>query len=389
MVNFTGINAAKHIPKCKEIANFAQKTPLPDKAGGDSFTSRNLFHFLKKKLYTVDEITDFAKKLSDEEKYIGCLPDKWRKSFPESEVREKTKQIQKLFSEFAKNCSTRENTPIKTLAPEVEKLRAQLEELFGECKIDRSFKGSLGKVFLIDCGSEKVALKIFHNNPNPKHLAGHGQTKEIANAVFLSNNLKPNQSSRFYCGKIGLSGDNDAFMLTEYVTPKIAGNSHNHWALWDCSRFYNGDYKGDNIINGKIIDYGGIHYNFENLNQKAYAKELFPLIQGGKAKEVSKLIRKYRGDSDFDAILNRAKEIVETQIDSPYSFAVSVNDGYFTKKQVDAFKALGVDFSGFKNFETSNESLISALENVGLKPRKNNMLNMFTNFIKGITPERK
>lgn len=330
MINFSGV---KIVQQCQNIlSGIGKKHPSVGKITADTFSSHNLLHFLKKRLYTVDEITYFVEKLSDEERYVGCLPDRWREKFDDANIKEGTLQIQKILSDFAKTCSSGRETPMEFLSPEARELAQAFQRYLGECTVTPVRKGTFGKVFRIQGGGEDLALKIYHNNPIEYLLSTHGQTVEVANAIHLNHVLKPNQCSRFYCAKMELPKNEGAFMLTEFVKESNTPQPLDPWTLWDYGYFHFSDTKDANFINGKVVDYGGISYNFDSYNEMKYAKKLYPLIQGCQAKEILKLREKYTGDKDFDKLISKARKLMET--------INRMSGGKQTEKQLETCKAL-------------------------------------------------
>ena len=284
----------------------------------DEFVSGNLLHFFKKGLHPIGEITAFLSKLTDEEKYIGFLPDKWRQKFIPSDIKDKTREIQHLFSQFARDSYTSSDTPIAEFQKQIEALQTGLEEILGDkCNIEYVGSGAFGKVFRIQCAKEDLALKIYHDSPPARLLNEHGKTKEIANAVALNHTLKSSRCARFYCGKVTENSEPDAFMLSQFVPdngkPKIKETLRG----WIYRRFcLNDRVKQGNIISGKITDFGGIVREYENYVQQDFAKKLYPLIRSGDSKAILRMKAKYANDKDFNCLW----QSIENLINSPRNF---------------------------------------------------------------------
>ncbi len=353
------------------VQNTIQKNNIQSIISRDEFSSKNLFRFLKKKLHSTGEICEFLTKLSDEEKYIGELPDKWRQKFSGADLGDITKQIQHLFSAFAREAHCEYKVKSDKLLKKAEKLSKSLEKILGEkCIIQYLSKGHLGKVFRIRCAGEDLALKIFHSNPPTDLLSFHGQTKEIANAVALNYCLKPNQCARFYCGKVTFNYAPDAFMLSQFVQNRNKKSGINEKiGQWVYKKFHFGDIsKKGNVINGKITDFGAVSYTFNNPIHQKIAKELYPLILNGDNEAIIKLKKKYSNDENFKKFIEGILRIPQKILKNPILFANKVSNGFFQKAEITAFKVLGLDFSVIENHKFSDISneIIQKMRNLGL-----------------------
>ena len=297
-------NATKTISR---VVNGATKSKVSNAVQKqDCFTPKNLLHFLKKKLRSYDEIVNFLKNVSSEERMIGCLPEKWIKLFDRSKIGEKTKEIQGIFSAFARSEYTPYNFKVQINAENIKKLSKDLEKVLGKpCSISFVGSGLSGKVYRIKCAGEDIALKTYYSNTPTYLLNLTGKTKEVANAVALNYTLKPNQRVRFYFGKIAIGKEPDGFMITEFVKENSLGSRIKNSFLNLYHRFTCRDaHTNGNIINGKIIDFGFIEYKFKNPKQQQLAKKLCTLIEKRDIKEINKMISKYSNDLNFQDLLN-------------------------------------------------------------------------------------
>lgn len=357
------------ISQIRVINNQVQKN-ICTNIQNDEFISKNLLHFLKKKLRTTEQIEKFISGLSDEEKYIGELPEKWRKKFSVSQLRDKTKQIQHLFSTFADKCHCVDRVKPEKLQGRIDRLSKSLEDILGEkSKVTFVGKGDYGKVFRIQCAGEDLALKIYHSN-HPRHLLfSHGATKEIANAVTLNDCLKKNQCARFYCGKVTTNSESDAFMLSEFVQKENKPTIKEKLKRWIYKKFDFGDtQKEGNLINGKITDFGAISYNFENQEQQKFAKKLYPLMVKGDSKAILDMKEKYADNENFKALTERLKKRAQIHFKSPMNFAMQVSYGRYTKEEIAASRAIGVDFGIIENYDYSKapKELIEKIKSLGI-----------------------
>lgn len=311
----------------------------------------NLYHHLKKDLYSGNSLFRISDALNDEDRNIGCLPKEWIDKIDSDEIGEKTEQIHKTFANFAKfvysfqtderkkeineileafryryfmEGHTEEETikatkETKELIAQKSKevvynamknMEASIGEILGsECEINYLNRGSFGIVFKITIGGKSCALKVFKPKPNDLCLlSAHGQMPEIASAIHLNKNIKPSQCSKFYLGRFSSNKQNDAYMLTSYVErPKKAiSNQRGVWKSSDCSisKYAINDNNFDNVIHGKLVDFGGVSYRFKNEEQRKIAKELLPLIQNNDTEGIEILRQKYGNSKDFLTVLN-------------------------------------------------------------------------------------
>ena len=279
----------------------------------DTFSPKNLFRFLKKKLRSYDEITAFLKNLPEEERYIGCLPKKWIKLFDKSKINEKTKIIQKVLSDFAKSEYSPHSFNPKINPAKIKKLSNDLTKILGR-KCDVSFLGSglSGKAFRIKCAGEDVVLKIF-NSDTPSYLLNlTGKTKEIANAVALNYTLKPSQRTHFYFGKVAIDKEPDGFMVTEFVDKNSKNLGIKKFFKKLYKRFILQDSITDgNIIDGKIVDFGFIKYNFASFEQQMLAKKLCSFIKKHDLKGIERMKEIYGKNIFFKDLLKIYKTDLE------------------------------------------------------------------------------
>lgn len=335
----------------------------------DGFETKNLFHFLKKKLRTKKEIEAFILNLPAEKRYMGSLPDNWRKQFPPDKIKDKTSEIGKIFSDFAKSSYTSKTVNGSKLKKQALELEKRLtESLNTQCRVSYINSGQYGKVFKIEGLNEELALKIFHNDPLYSRLnPEHGRTKEIANAIYYSNAIKPNQSSRFYMGKLALDDEPDGFMLTSWV--KSEGKERNFIDLFDAlyleyKKFTLKD-KGQNTIQNRLVDFGAISLSYENFRQQDFAKKLIPLIKKGDEKEILKLKEKYADDKDFIKASQIIMQNINYYLDEmPALLLYIIKDEPETLslKELKGYRALGADFSPLKkHINPNNKELLEAL----------------------------
>lgn len=291
------------------IDSAAKSSAIKSAQKQDSFTPKNLLHFLKKKLRSYDEIVKFLKNLPPEERYVGALPEKWLQLFDRKNIGKKTKEIQKIFSDFARGDYSPYAFKPEISVEKLGKLSKDLEKALGKpCSVSYTGCGLSGKVYRINCAGEDLALKTYYSDTKNFLLKSTGKTKEVATAVALNYTLKPNQRARFYLGKLAIGSEADGFMLTEFVKP-------NRWRT-ECGNIFLNLYKRftcrdahtpGNIISGKMVDFGYVENAFENFRQQQMAKKLCSLIKKGDIRGINKMKRQYRNNLYFEDLLSLYK----------------------------------------------------------------------------------
>ncbi len=329
----------------------------------------NLFHYLKKRLYSTNELNQVV--LSTKNRFLGSLPKNWIEKFSEDGIKDKTLMIDEIFSNFAIQSYSKSTKNIQELKPQIDKLKNELEQILNsECKVEFIDSGVFGKVFKVSIDNEDFALKIFHSDP-PAHLVhSHGRTKEIANAIYLNKQLKPNQCSKFYFGKIAADNIEDGYMVTKFVQDNKKPKTPQPFVRHQYSRFYLGDKeKSGNLTNGMIVDYGAVSMNYKNRNHQKYAKELFPLLNKGDVQAVKEFVNKHQNSNEFKDFFEffKRKMKIFTQ---PIRFFNDLNS--YTKNQIDSYRALGLDFSKIENFDYSTvpNEIINNLLELGFRIKK-------------------
>ena len=310
-----GINSVSCVTAVAKVFSGVSKCT----AKTDKTSAINLYRFLKKGLHNFDELAGILKKLPEEEKFIGSLPDNWRKLFNPAQISGKTRKIQKILSDFAQKFQETNGHPDLT-AQAMNKLEKDLCKTLGEkVEVDFTGLGMFGSVVRINGAKEDLALKVFHktNYPITPHspYKSHGQTMELQNIAALNHALKPSQRARFYCGKATVAGEKDGFILSEFVKAPAAQVYEEMKPFEELAyrKFACGDnLTYGNIINGKIVDFGNISRTFKNKQQELFAKKLFPLIIKGDKDGISKLIIQNRGNTDFAAVVEYCRNVVNS-----------------------------------------------------------------------------
>lgn len=348
-----------------------------ERNGEDKFVSKNLYRFLKKSLHQIDEINEFLANLSDDEKYVGSLPESWRNKFTPEELKEKTLEVEKIFSDFAAKSHKSKWVDFEEFLPEEEELGKRLSDVLNEeCKVTPVGKGMYGRVFRVRTKDEDLALKIFHCDNDSGRQHAHGQTKELANAIYLCDTLKPNQCAKFYFGKVTAHGENDGFMVTKFIKTDKSKQEplYEKPDSWKYRRFHNGD--GDtpgNVINGAITDFGAISYEYNGVFQQDLAKKLFPLMRNGDVKGITDMRTEYDENPDFENLKHKKTHFLQRKIDGLYAFLIELTGGRYSKKEIEAYRALGVDFSRIDDADSTGfeipPDVMAAMNEYGFTPK--------------------
>lgn len=318
------------------------------------FKGSGLYRHLKKELCSKDELVSISDTIKDEDRSIGCLPKEWLQNIESGEIGEKTKQVHKILADFSELLHSFQMTEHKEKVNEIleafrykyfmeghseeetRKAVKNLEDLIkqksketvyysmketetaigdilnSDCEIDYINSGSFGTVFKVTVEGKACALKIFKLMPGDNYLfQKHGEKSEIAGAVFLNKNIKPSQCAKFYLGRFSSNRRCDGYMLTGYVEkPENSGfNQLGVWNFFDkyaASKYTVCDFNPNNVIGGKLIDFGGVMPRFKNETQIKIAKELFPMVRVNDREGIEALRKKYNNSADFLTVFNIA-----------------------------------------------------------------------------------
>ena len=186
-----------------------------------------------------------------------------------------------------------------------------------ECFIELLNNGMYGFAFKIRTDDEEFILKTYR--PDALSILGrHGKTMDTANTSHLSSSMKPSQCARFYMGKIVEGSDPEGYSLNGFVKPNPDKQAAKDREMWfrdnklSSSKYVftdlveiGSEIMDDNLIDGKLIDFGGVCYRFQNKKQQTIAKELYPMIKNGDKEGIKLLKEKYANSDDFNACAKR------------------------------------------------------------------------------------
>lgn len=335
--DFSEIEIEKHRKKLEEIFGTDEKSGSVSFCGKhkaipqEEREGARLYHFLKKRLYEPEELDKILSNLNDDEKYLGSLPKSWVEQFGDGEKNIKTREIQEAFSKFSTTaskegtkfvaavtklndimlaeCENEEEEELKqalidetldyiSIKPSIryaepmQELKREIEKILCEpCEIEYENKGGYGVVFKIEALGEKLALKIYFKNNGSDvtpSTASHGQLMEVASAIHLNSSMKKAQCSKFYCAKITRDGEEGGFLLTSFEDKKDGEDPAKK--LTEREKWFTGEGRiprrfvfsdttrlkiGQNVIGGKLVDYGGVRYSWHARDGYEFEKNLY------------------------------------------------------------------------------------------------------------------
>lgn len=214
---------------------------------------KDLTNFLSTHYLDGRGITSLFKVYPSTTREIGEMPSKWGVNTDKAK-----KQIYDAIDSF------RETRDLNALSKELTNATGK------KTKVTELSSGAFGTGYRVQMdGSEDTCLKIFHPEPKMQKqiqngsrvinidLHRHGAQVEPQAGLYVNENVEG--YVKMYFGKIAPNNEKDGFYVTQYLDEKIKPID-----VPDPSRkiknsdIVYGDMKPDNVIHGKIIDYGGI-----------------------------------------------------------------------------------------------------------------------------------
>ena len=173
---------------------------------------------------------------------VGEIPADWLNNVKDK--KQATKEIYKAFQNFqnSKNTSAFSINLTKILSKKT--------------TVEYLSKGAYGTTYKIEIdGAKTTCAKLFHTNFNTYNDLVNGGHYEVQAALFL--NAHSSDFVKMHFGKVAGKENKDGFLVTQFlsdsITPieeKTIPNNFNIKYL---------DNKPQNIINGKIVDFGGVY----------------------------------------------------------------------------------------------------------------------------------
>lgn len=225
----------------------------------------NLSRILKNKLIHSDNLNNILLKYPNLDRYIGNLPAVFFINIPEKKRNAVQNRIFKILSEFAMFYNVNINYSLSDCA----KICNELKTIINQ-KVEFEFIGfgCNGNGFKLNVGNKSFFYKAFFPL---KYSEGekHCRCAEPQYAIYAAKQ-QPQNFARFYCGKVCSQYDFDGFILCEF----IEDNSNVKFNHIGCklNYLYINDFKKINIINNKIVDFGGVYEQHPLLKNKKYRK---------------------------------------------------------------------------------------------------------------------
>lgn len=220
--------------------------------------NQDLTGFLSKNHLSSDNLKTFFTLFPLTQREVGSIPKGWLKKIPKEQQKEVQKRIYQIISDFQKNRN------IKTLQEELS------EALKQKVEIEKLNKGEFGTGYkIITDFEDSLCLKIFHDNANA--LKGHGAFIEPQTGIFV--NKHSNKFVREIFGRVATEKEKDSFLATQYLDEGIKPYKNSLFSKGykivstDAKKtdllpdLFNHGYhntNGFNMINDKIIDFGGV-----------------------------------------------------------------------------------------------------------------------------------
>lgn len=214
---------------------------------------QDLTNFLSKNYLDGKGITSLFKVYPSTAREIGEFPSKWG-----IKTEKAKKQVYDAIDSF------RETRNLKQLSSDLTNITGK------KTTVSEIGAGAFGTAYKVSVnGAEDTSLKIFHKeqkmNAQIKNgsrvinvdLSRHGPTVEPQAGLYVNENVEG--YVKMYFGKIAPNNEKDGFYVTQFLDDKIKPID-----VPDPSRRIKnsdivcGDIKPENVVHGKIIDYGGI-----------------------------------------------------------------------------------------------------------------------------------
>jgi len=236
---------------------------------------KNIYHYCQRH-YADASLVDL--KFKSEERRLGSLPIDWLQNFRTRKYAKVTGKIDKLFSKFAIKCS------IERVNADDFKLEKKLSRILGrnDVKVNYIGYGVFKEGYKLKVGNYAYALMTFHQGINPKGDAyiGHGALAEPSRIFNFFKRYSHGRVAKPFMTRFSTENDGNAYMLVKYID----GNDKTH-VKSPLPRFQSDFYplktvdcnKG-NLINGIVVDIGGIEENPNAMKSSKFRQNLFNIL---------------------------------------------------------------------------------------------------------------
>ncbi len=240
----------------------------------------SLNNVLRKKLYSGISINKLQNKFDIQNKFIGSIPGEF---FTNIQYNKKKEAAYKLFNIFLKYTYSLNydfesedvenefwtnilNIRLKEFERELSNITAQT------VNIEYLEHGTFGNVYKITINDKYYAYKVFF--PYKKFSESYlkktqGLYFEPQAAYYAGKSTDKNLFVNFFAGKISSYDDPYSYIITEFITPEETSKKYSPFHYLSINKI---ELKKENIINGRIIDFGGLYVKEKNLKDKDFAK---------------------------------------------------------------------------------------------------------------------
>ncbi|MBQ4646262.1 MAG: hypothetical protein IJB79_02825 [Candidatus Gastranaerophilales bacterium] len=227
-----------------EILNFLETHYLKNTTTfkKEDLIFENLDNFLSENYIDSKTINKLLNSYPLTSRKIGEIPNDWLEKTNNKE--KATKEIFALISAFQHHKDT---TIFENELSKILNKKASVEKLGA---------GNYGTAYKIEIENAiSTVLKTFHTRDFTFNENWHGRNIEPQVGLFANNNSS--KYVKMYFGRVCTKMQRDGFMVTQYldenITPQKTSESENSKVMMSHS-----DTFFDNVIEGKIIDFGGI-----------------------------------------------------------------------------------------------------------------------------------
>ena len=230
-------------------------------------TNINLNKVLKSKLFHPKELNNLFNKYPHISRNIGYIPYVFLKNIKNKNKNEIAAKIFDLCSSYSFDLMIGNSEQSQSIT-DFENALGKI--INNKVKADYIGQGHNGNVYKLTIDNKEFVYKCFFTfNNNDDYL--HGKNTEPQYAYYTSIYEK-NRFAKFYFGKVCSKYDFDGFIVTEYIDKNSQKENKKNNILQSYYEYLSIPYletrKIDNLIAGKIVDFGGISENQTELKNK-------------------------------------------------------------------------------------------------------------------------
>ena len=312
----------------------------------------NLTNELQRVYYNGIEFTTLFEEQPHLNRTVGSLPQKWGRKVGKS--KEKREEIDKLFTDFAKEFHKNASDYSTTVEIDTKPLETGLSKILEtEVKIEKYEKGFWGQTYKINADNQNYILKTYYKRKPQLYKTeahDHGNFFELSSAIWANKNA-PGQYATCYMGRFG--EDMDGYILTKFLPPvSHCGREINnlldiHPKNFAFARYFDKlkcfdmeYYSSRNIIGKKIIDFGNTRpTTASKLNNKTYvlAKTMGRFIDENNIEGLKKLKLKHIDTKEYQESVSFLRYLINNN--------TRLGNYQIIKSKKDLLKVIGLDGS--------------------------------------------